>query len=87
MILSNFRFLRFAQKSHFQAVKFSFDMFLTDRPTNLVLEAPFWSSEIILLIFKLCLSVKKKCQKIVKNPFTEEFQHRAGEIILSHFIL
>ena len=30
MILSNFRFLRFAEKGHFQAVK----IFLTDGPTD-----------------------------------------------------
>ena len=47
MILSNFCFLRFAQKGHFQAVNFFLTFFLTDRqtdrPTNLVLEAPFRS--------------------------------------------
>ena len=53
MTLSNFHFLRFAQKGHFQGVKF----FLTDGqtdgptdrrtdrqtdgPTNLLIEAPF----------------------------------------------
>ena len=47
MILSNFHFLRFAQKGHFQAVKFVLTFFWTDqqtdRLTNLVLEAPFRS--------------------------------------------
>ena len=47
----------------------------------------FLSSELLVSGVLVCLSVKKKCQKIVKNPLTEEFQHRAGEIILSHFIL
>ena len=73
MILSIFRFLRYAQKGHFQAVKFSFDMFLTDRPTNLVLEAPFRSLEIILLIFKLCLSVKKNVKKLSKILLQRNF--------------
>ena len=36
MFLSNFHFLGFAKKGHFQAVKF----FLTDGPTNLRIEAP-----------------------------------------------
>ena len=43
----------------------------------------FLSSELLVSGVLVCLSVKK----IVKNPLTEEFQHRAGEIILSHFIL
>jgi len=41
----------------------------------------FLSSELLVSGVLVCLSVKKKCQKIVKNPLTEEFQHRAGEYI------
>ena len=49
MTLSNFHFLRFAQKGHFQGVKFFLTDGQTDRqtdrqtdgPTNLLIEAPF----------------------------------------------
>ena len=53
MTLSNFHFLRFAQKGHFQCVKFFLTDGQTDRrtdrqtdrqtdgPTNLLIEAPF----------------------------------------------
>ena len=45
MPLSNFHFLRFAQKGHFQGVKFFLTDGQTDRqtdgPTNLLIEAPF----------------------------------------------
>ena len=41
MTPSNFHFLRFAQKGHFQGVKFFLIDGQTDGPTNLLIEAPF----------------------------------------------
>ena len=41
MTLSNFHFLRFAQKGHFQGVKFFLTDGQTDGPTKLLIEAPF----------------------------------------------
>ena len=57
MFMSNFHFLRFAQKDHFQAVKNILTDGQTDQPTNLLIEAPCQSLRLFSVVTYLFLIV------------------------------
>ena len=81
MFLSNFHFLRFAQKGRFQAVKFFLTGGQTDRPTDLFIEAPCRSLKILIISnsdfrfnFQLSISISNFNFLIPISDFNFQFQ-------------